>query len=737
MQKPFSISFRTGIFLTLLFIACTAGYGQQLRQAKLVNTDRVWVGNFGLDISVEGNIAVIGSKGYSGSQTLSGAAFIYVRDSLGVWNKTQKLTPINEVYFGNFGHHAVVHQGEIIAIDNVSNNSSLYIFQKQGAHWVQTLSLPINISSPPFLSNDITAFGNWIAVSNSTQGQVNIFYKTPQNVWVASQNLTSPRLGSAFGSDVEISGNTMIIGERDWLLSDTPYIPMGAAHLYILNTISNQWEYKTTFNSALTDTADDFGTSLDIFGKYVAISAPREDATVSISSVNLSITGGGTGAVHIFEIINDSTVNELQTLRPKDGVANDFFGNIEFNLQGDLIIGSRGNLDSSGNNYIPGSGCAYYFMKNARDRWSEYTKFVAFDRDTFDYFGGSIASYDEGVLIGAHREEHDHLGLGPAITEAGSVYDFQFCWPVDTLLQFTSCDSVLFNNQYLTKSGIYYDSLLNKKGCDSIVIAEIEIPKNDSLLTVNACDSFTLFSNTYSQSGRYIHTYQNQHGCDSTIVLELDVLPKSSHQMSLSSCDTFVYNNSIYISDTTIYDTLINSKGCDSTITISLSIFQTNKTQITDTVCNDTIINYQNIKRDTVISELFANRMGCDSMVISNVVVINRYSHTELFGRRCPMQKIFIPNAFTPGNDNLNETFKIVGVPGPYTFTVFDRWGKMLYQNSNYDNSWNGTHRGKLLSTGTYIYSITYNPANYYNTQRSTNVGDASETIKGILHILR
>ncbi len=50
---------------------------------------------------------------------------------------------------------------------------------------------------------------------------------------------------------------------------------------------------------------------------------------------------------------------------------------------------------------------------------------------------------------------------------------------------------------------------------------------------------------------------------------------------------------------------------------------------------------------------------------------------------------IFIPNTITPNGDGRNDQFKIPGIqryPGSQ-LTVYNRWGNLVYQNKNYDNT--------------------------------------------------
>ncbi len=69
---------------------------------------------------------------------------------------------------------------------------------------------------------------------------------------------------------------------------------------------------------------------------------------------------------------------------------------------------------------------------------------------------------------------------------------------------------------------------------------------------------------------------------------------------------------------------------------------------------------------------------------------------------------VFVPSAFTPNGDGLNDSWVILGLqlyPG-CVVTVFDRWGQIVYQSSGNNNPWNGRVKGQAPSTATFVYSI-------------------------------
>ena len=72
---------------------------------------------------------------------------------------------------------------------------------------------------------------------------------------------------------------------------------------------------------------------------------------------------------------------------------------------------------------------------------------------------------------------------------------------------------------------------------------------------------------------------------------------------------------------------------------------------------------------------------------------------------------IYVPNAFTPNEDNINDVFKpiVSGIEREnYKFIIFDRWGKEIFSTTDYDAGWDGTINGKKTSMGVYSYIIEY-----------------------------
>ncbi|MFO8236082.1 MAG: Ig-like domain-containing protein, partial [Bacteroidales bacterium] len=90
----------------------------------------------------------------------------------------------------------------------------------------------------------------------------------------------------------------------------------------------------------------------------------------------------------------------------------------------------------------------------------------------------------------------------------------------------------------------------------------------------------------------------------------------------------------------------------------------------------------------------------------------------------------FIPNAFSPDNDGINDRFKILGLEdyNNISIKVYNRWGSLVYSNNDYKNNWDGranvsTLGNKKLPSGTYYYYL--------------KIKDTGKTIEGSVFLKR
>ena len=71
-----------------------------------------------------------------------------------------------------------------------------------------------------------------------------------------------------------------------------------------------------------------------------------------------------------------------------------------------------------------------------------------------------------------------------------------------------------------------------------------------------------------------------------------------------------------------------------------------------------------------------------------------------------PEPNVYIPNAFTPNGDGLNDEWVVYNLPAGSEITIFDRWGGVVYQNTDFNGRWKGEVNGKPLPIGVYTYIL-------------------------------
>jgi gliding motility-associated-like protein len=74
---------------------------------------------------------------------------------------------------------------------------------------------------------------------------------------------------------------------------------------------------------------------------------------------------------------------------------------------------------------------------------------------------------------------------------------------------------------------------------------------------------------------------------------------------------------------------------------------------------------------------------------------------------------VFIPNAFTPNNDGLNDAFQVYGMGiRELQLQVYNQWGERIFETKDIAGKWNGLHKGVAQPSGMYVYTARVQLAN-------------------------
>ena len=69
--------------------------------------------------------------------------------------------------------------------------------------------------------------------------------------------------------------------------------------------------------------------------------------------------------------------------------------------------------------------------------------------------------------------------------------------------------------------------------------------------------------------------------------------------------------------------------------------------------------------------------------------------------------ELWMPNAFTPDGDGINDIFYVKGVKiDQIEMYIYNNWGVLIFESKDINKGWDGTYKGKACKQGVYICLI-------------------------------
>ena len=170
---------------------------------------------FGGDLSLSGNVAIIGANRERLNNSETGAAYFFERDNLGVWRQTTKVFGTTNSLFGD----DVAVSGNTAVISVLARDRAHVYERNVNGNWIETARL--TGSDSQFLDefgSDVAIDASTIVVgshhANARSGAAYVFQKNISNRWDQVAKLTAPNepANLELGETVGVSGNTIIVG---------------------------------------------------------------------------------------------------------------------------------------------------------------------------------------------------------------------------------------------------------------------------------------------------------------------------------------------------------------------------------------------------------------------------------------------------------------------------------------------------------------------------------------------
>ncbi len=370
----------------------------------------------------------------------------------------------------------------------------------------------------------------------------------------------------------------------------------------------------------------------------------------------------------------------------------------------------------------------------------------------------SICDKETYVLPSSLAVNHEGVYIDALTTIAGcdSIIETHLVvHPIfDTLIEAQICQGDSYrlpDGNVVTHGGLYRDTMATVRGCDSVVFTNLSVFPT---YYITSFDSMCIGGNytfpnglVVNNPGVYLDTFNTRKGCDSIVSTILTTYPAYKTELNLVKgyCYDSLYISASISGGTPPYSFLWNNgstenklkqpeaglnymevtdqNGCKSYDSIWVVVPSSKKLRIVkkfpdtffiddnplnlNAFYNTRIIEWNWIvnQRDTFYKpsfdysfsdtgthEIYLRVKTKDSCIYDTVYFI----------------QVFIPNAFTPNGDGLNEQFSPhynKEYYKGYEMIISDRWGRIVFKSSK-SKPWNGLIDGRPAISGTYVYKI-------------------------------
>lgn len=378
-----------------------------------------------------------------------------------------------------------------------------------------------------------------------------------------------------------------------------------------------------------------------------------------------------------------------------------------------------------------------------------------------DIYFAQVCKFSDTVVVGVNPYPTPNLGNDTIFCQGDSLILRATSDSISTYLwSDNSTDSLLT----VYNSGIYSVNVANGycEGNDTINVTVAAYPQinlgNDTLICTGTNivldagqnpgnilwnDNSTNQTLNVSSSGVYWVKIDNQ-GCENTDTISIIIsqgpnpilLPKyafcegDSVILDPGVFATYLWNtgsnsSNIYVKDSGIntYQVQVwDGDGCTDSVSTEVTMIEMPVPIIFsnhDSICFGTTLNLEVSGGDNY---LWNNGSNSNLYVVKpikpmlySVTATNSFNGTDcsadtsifVYAKNC--NTLFVPKAFTPDGDGLNDEFGPVGEFNLeyYEMYIYDRWGKLVFSTTNPNENWNGKDaNGNEFPTGVFTYII-------------------------------
>lgn len=520
--------------------------------------------------------------------------------------------------------------------------------------------------------------------------------------------------GSAYdrgrGIAIDNSGNVYVIGATEGTFPTTAGV------------------YDRTFNGVSDIVACKFNPTLTSLLFSTLIGGPEEDLTISSlildNKNNLILTGragagfpttpgcfdqgynGGLTDGIVIKLKNDGSSLLYSSYLGSPG--NDFARDFMLNNQGNIVI--TGTCE----NGFPTTDCTYdsTFNGGGSDAFISVLDINSSQLLYSTYIGGNGDDAGNNMTISGDTILLAGYSSSGNLPVSSDAYDPSYNGGADIFLLKIQPGSGLLPKAKFSCSAL---------ACINKAVSFNNTSENGSVYSWNFGDGNTDFStnpaHTFAGTGTYSVSLIAGNSCSSDTIVNNIRIDGFISADSVSVCEgDSILIFGIYHSTAGNYEeNYLSTSGCDSIYRTRLAVINFPVVNLPDSleVCYG-----QSVTLDAGVcqqcqyiwSDGSAGRYLSTSYSGVYEVKVTNSSCSTLDSVKVILCDLFMPNAFSPNADGLNDYFlpSYHGTVTSFQLMIFNRWGEKIFESKNINSGWDGMKNGNQCPGGLYSYLIRY-----------------------------
>ena len=351
----------------------------------------------------------------------------------------------------------------------------------------------------------------------------------------------------------------------------------------------------------------------------------------------------------------------------------------------------------------------------------------------------------------------------------------------DTTIQnLSACEgsTVEWNGMEFMRDTTFTLLYSNVVGCDSLEIVQISFhlaEELESFVTLCPGDTYTFEGQTFDSDTTVVFWTEGGDG-DCGVYNNLNISVRESWSVEayvdlacpgqadgivelnftgidLEEIDIFILNDQ-FIAKSKVLENLSGGNyqlivrdtlGCEGDILFSIPVHDELEASVSDLVldCNG-IGGYIKVEVNSgadeflliewedgrVGNEIFVSEEGHYRLEVSNQCTLLNFSARVFFDEADIALAYYVPNAFTPNDDGVNDELQPLFPPDiefiQFEFSVFDRWGNRVFQTADPDFGWDGNFREQLSDQAVFVWMLDVHVLNCGRLIRVFDYGDVT-----------